>query len=392
MKKSLIIFTILIIIFFIYHKNVDGTNIIEKDTLVVEQEVFTSQNEMDRVEEVDKRKSKWLSVEIKGEREVFKETEVQLTANLKNTDVSQRYNYLWYEKNQLIYIGKTLEKSFEQGDHNITLVVKSSNGKDTNESMVLSAYSYYRIKKSYYDPYYGNLLFVERSVVNYKGNYLLYDDGRYMKEFFNYDENGNLIEKIVHYYNDVEEIIQRQEDINGDDTEENSCASSEKTINNSMDKVEEGGESERIVEYNENGQVEYEKYRYKDTVVKNKNIYEGKRLIKSINSSQSSHASRSVIMDYDEQGNTIEREIKDESNGKVCHYTTASTFTEEGMIKSDINTVLEGECRHVDEIKRAYIYDDEFNLVNIKVVVDGDNEAKFNTLSIQREYINEIER
>lgn len=441
MKKLLLLPIVLILmVFSLYHEDVGGRNNIEQDQknrhqeIQIEEEIleiFTSQNEIKEVEASIGSTEKKFSVKIKGDRKVLKDNSVILTADVENAQRLERCNYFWYEDAKLIDMGETLQKRFAKGDHNITLKVKDVNGVEKNSTILLSAYDYYSIKRFNYDPYYGNLLYVETIITNHKGYNVVYDNGNFSKEVSKYDENDKLIEKIVDYYkypdessktsysyNDDGQILVRQTfnhmgesvyyalhiyDDKGTLTDIQYGTNEDDVKARNVDETEiiyystaDLNETQAVQRLNENGQVVYEEQDYGDFKVINKNIYDDNyRLVKEIRRSESTISSRETVREYDEKGNPINSEYKRYYNLNdaevYCHYATASTFTDSGMSKTEVSTVLGGNCPYVDEVKREFTYDDELNVANVKAIFDGDKEASFNTLVIKRTYTNEIE-
>ena len=439
MRKLLIVPMVLtVIIFSLYHENVDGMDSNTEGQLakeyLIEEEIlkiyYNSKDEINTSVEVNETIEKEFSVEIKGDTNTTKETLVTLSAVVKNAQKLEACNYFWYENKVLIDLGVTVEKAFDKGEHNITLVVRNSNGKESSANILLNVYDYFSIKRFNYDAHYGTLLYVAREVLNHRGQYILYDDGTYVRELATYDENARLIEKIVEYhqnptqnsntlysYDDMGNNLTSQtfdnegESVNymlniydangtfvdtkyGRSPEDIDLTPTEQTVY-VYDEVmyEENLDNKDVLETNDHGQVIYEEHNYGDYKTINKMSYdENNKLIKTERSSSSPYDTRSSIIEYDGKGNAINTEKKYNFNeGEACHFSTKATFTELGMTKSSESTLLEGECPYVDEVKRMFKYDSNGVVVNIKAGMEDGDDVGFNTLEIVKEYTNELD-
>ena len=445
MKKLLLVPMVLtLIIFSLYPEEIDGMDTSTKGKVTqeiqLEEEILkvynNSKNEINISVEENETTEEEFSVEIKGDLNTTKETVITLSAVVKNAEKLEACNYFWYEGKELIDLGATLEKAFDKGDHNITLVVKDANGTETNSSVLLRAYNYHSIRKLNYDPHYGHLLYVERTITNHKGKYVLYDDGTYSKERMTYDDNDKLMERIREYYLYPEE--NRRTEFTYDNKgnrlasqtfntegisinymlnvyDENSTlinvkyATSPDDIDDSevvygniiyeeapyaSTIYEEVKIPEDIVELNDNGQAIYEERYYGDTKIVNKMTYDEKnKLIKSERSYISKYENGSTTMEYDAKGNPLSVEKKRAMKGHAsCHYSSQNTFTDEGQIKSNVSVLLGGECHYIDEVKRVYSYDEEGNVESIKSSTDDGAESEaYTTLKVIKEYANEID-
>ena len=445
MKRLLIIPVVLsLIVFSLYPEDVDGMDTQKKGKVTQEIQLEeaildiynNSKNEINISVEENETTEEEFSVEIKGDLNTTKETVITLSAVVKNAEKLEACNYFWYEGKELIDLGATLEKAFDKGEHNITLVVKDVNGTETNTSVMVRAYNYHSIKKLNYDPHYGHLLYVERVITNHKGQYVLYDNGTYSREIMTYDDNDQLIESMLEYYFDSEEnrrteftydnkgnrLASQTFNMEGDSLnymlnvyDENSTVINVK-YGRSPDDIddtevvygsiiyeevpydstvyEEVKIPEDIVELNDNGQTVYEKYHYGDAKLVNKITYdEENKLIKSERSFNSSYEQSSTTTEYDVKGNPLSVEKKYAMEGHTsCHYSSNNTFTDLGQIKSKVSVLLGGECHYLDEVKRIYTYDEKGNVENIKSLTDGVAESEaYTTLEIIKEYTNELD-
>ncbi len=445
MKKLLIIPMVLsLIIFSLYHENIDDMDTstkgkVAQETLIEEGilEVYNnSKNELNTGVEENETVEEVFSVKIIGDLNTTKETVIKLKAEVKNAKNLERCNYFWYDGTTLIDMGITLDKAFDKGEHNIMLIVRDIDGNETNDSVLLGAYNYLSITKLNYDAYYGHLLYKERSITNHKGQHILYDNGTYSKELMTYDNDDHLVERVKEYYRYPEEnrktvftyddkgnrlVAQtfnslgvsinymlnvydsnsslvdikfgtNEDDINKDEALYVETAYEE--ISYELPIYYEAKVPDDIVRTNENGQIIYEERYYGDSKVVNKMTYnEQNKLVKTLRSSNSSYDSSSTIMEYDGKGNAINTEKKYEVKGhSSCHYSSASTYTDAGQVKSKISTLLGGECPYIDEIKRVYSYDAEGNVMKVKSSTEsGDSLDAHTTLEVTKEYINELD-
>lgn len=449
MKRLLIVPIVLALtVFSFYHEEIDGRdtnaegNVREEIQIEKRFNIYNnSKNEINNSIEADETVDENLSeeefsVEITGELNTTKENNITLNAVVKNVQNEEACNYWWYEDKELIEIGATLEKAFEQGKHNITLVVRDGNGTETNSSVVVNAYNYESITTLHYDPYYGGLLYTERTVLNHKGQYVLYDNGLYSKELLTYDENnGMLLERAVEYYDNPEEnrkteftyndkgnrlvlqvfnsegisinymlyvydenssLIDLKVGTSADDIENNEVEESDyDEVMYEESPYVEVKIPEDVVTLNDNGQVVYEELYYgvNDKVVTTMTYDEDNKLIHSERETNSPYDEGTTIIDYDKKGNEINKESSYKMEGEaLCHYGTKSTFTESNQIESQVSTLLGGECPYVDGIKRIYSYDEEGEVIGVKATTEGEELSEaHSTLEVVKEYINELD-
>ncbi|CAA6818461.1 MAG: Unknown protein [uncultured Sulfurovum sp.] len=445
-QKLLIIPMLLtLIIFYLYHTDIDGmpapqTVTAPSEILIGEGilEVYNnSMDEMNKTGEVNEtEEAKRFSISIKGDLNITRDTVLKLVAEVNNTTEISRCNYWWYEGKELIDMGATLEKAFSKGEHDITVVVRDANGTETNSSVTVNAYDYYSIKRLNYDPHYGNLLSVEKQTMNHQGMYVLYDDGTYLKEYSFYDENSNLTERTVEYYlypsenrkisytydDNANRLTSQTFDAQGESIyysahtyDDNGTVVTTKRGTNENDLVdedysmyegavyyedpyvvtpsEEDQVAKDIIELNDNGQVIYEELYYGDAKAVNKMSYdEDNKITRSERHSISSYDSRLQIMDYNKDGQVIKKEIKYAlEDREACHYMTESTYTSIGQIESEVSTFLGGVCPFIDDVKRVFKYDAEGVVINVKANIDGEEGTGFTTLKVVKEYTNELD-
>ncbi|CAA6818750.1 MAG: Unknown protein [uncultured Sulfurovum sp.] len=438
MKKILIVPIVLVLIIFsLYHEDVDGMPTTKEGHTKVTQEIEIIEEIIEEVQiEKEKKHDKEVfSVEIKGELNTTKETPLRLRAEVHNAHDSDKCNYWWYKNKKLVSIGNVLEETFTKGEHQVHLVVRDANGIEANSTVVVGAYDYYSVQRFNYDPHYGNLLYVEKQILNHKGQYVLYDDGLHTKEYLEYNEASNLIEqtlefhhqpnkntKTVYSYDNIGNRLTSQSfNSEGESVyyrvntyDENRTVISSKVGKNEENLVDEYATGNQIVYYadpyatieqeqnipndiirtNDKGQIIYEeRYYYGGYKNINEMSYdEHDKLIKSVRKATSEYDSRLDITDYDKDGNAIKVEVRSEvMNQGLCHYISQRTYTSMGQTESEVSRLVDGECPYVDEVKRNYVYDDKGNIINIKVLSDEDSNVGFNTLKVVKAYTNEIE-
>ncbi|CAA6810769.1 MAG: Unknown protein [uncultured Sulfurovum sp.] len=448
MKKILIVSILLaLIIFSLYHKDVDTLSISKKGYFEeiceakIEQKslkIFnTSKDELISDNEQNETEEKVFSVKIMGDLNITRDTLVKLSAEVKNATALDKCNYWWYEDTKLISIGAVLEETFSKGQHKITLVIRDANGVEKSDTVVLEAFDYFSIKRSNYDAYYGSLLYVERQIMNHKGQYMLYDDGIYLKEYSSYDEAGNLVEKTVEYYtrpNENSKTLYTYDNQGNRLTEETFNADGEmvyfvintyddtgilirtqrggdeeslveenytdvKDSNNSYAKTEEivlkDSRPKDIIRINDNGQVVYEERHYPGghKSVNEMSYNSDGQLTRTVKNITSPYDLRLDISDYDKNGNIIKKEIKYQLKDELipCHYINESTYINIGQIKSSANTILEGECPYIDEIKQTFTYNMEGDVLKVNANSDGSFGKGLKTLEVLRTYTNELD-
>ena len=442
MKKILIVPILLaLVIFGLYHEDVVGkhseadTHSLPNKELPLNEvplykeivEVYnTDYDEMNETEE-----KKEFSVEIQGDLNTTKETTIVLTAVVKNAENVQACNYFWSENNKTIDIGQNLEMSFTKGEHVITVRALDANGEDTYATVIVRAYDYYMVVREHYNAYYGNLEYTEKEIKNHRGQYLLMDDGTYLRDAYVYDDQYRMIENTYKYYmyptenktvryeydnqdNRVREatfdgngemiyLIVNSYDEDGNLTliqsgkDEDSLSSEQYNEQYiyaspySEDSTSESTTSNVRKEYNENGKVTYEEVNYSDMQFIYEYAYaENDRIIKESSSMQSDGRFNSRTSYYNEksQVSSYERKYGDE-NGVICHFKIAYTYNSEGNTATKVDQLLEGDCPYISEVKRSYNYDKNGLVKSIDSSLDG--EKGYSTLKVIKTYTNELE-
>jgi hypothetical protein len=221
-----------------------------------------------------------------------------------------------------------------------------------------------------------------------------YDDkeNRLVSQTFN--SEGVSIDYMLNIYDDNSSLIDMKFGVNADDIENNEVPVYEEVIYDSSTYIE-VKIPEDIIKLNDNGQVIYQEIYYgeNDKVITNMTYNAENKLIKSERTSNSSYDAGITIIEYDKNGNEINKEYKYGMDGQpLCHYRSKNTFTDSSQIKSQVSTLLGGECPYIDEVKRVYSYDEEGTVINIKSTTDGEEISEgHTTLEVIKEYVNELD-
>ena len=389
----------------------------------------TNFDEMNKTTEEEEEKV--FSVEISGELNTTKETEILLKAVVKHAKNLQACNYFWYENNVTIGIGESLEMAFDKGEHIITVRALESNGDATYTTVTIRAYDYYMVIREHYNAYYGNLEYSEKEIQNHKGRYLLMDDGTFVKDSYLYDDEYRMIENKYEYYNYPTEnkTVRYEYDEQGNRTKETTLNSEGEVIYVVVSIYEDGNLTSSISgvdedslssenykerynyyypvyteesgngvennedkkEYNDNGKVTYEEVNYGHMKLIHEYSYdENDKLVKEISSMQSERRFNARTSYYDDKSHvtSFERKYGDE-NGVRCHYKTLYTYNSEGNTKSRVDQLLEGDCPYMSEVKKNYNYDKNGNIKSIDATLDG--EQGYTTLKVIKSYTNELD-
>ena len=381
------------------------------------------------------------SVTIGSDRNTTRDTNESFIARVYNANNIESCNYLWSiideRDNKKNAFGKEVELSFPKGESSVTVRVICGE-QEANATVKVIAWEYFEKKVYHYNAYYGELEYVEREIFDYRGRYLIEDDGTFSKVSFLYDDEGRLVERTTLYYHypseseitkftynsEGKKVSEKRFDLNrnirfvslfeynkdgelvliksGSDMEHLYevqqyiyDASTEKQLplydSSNVVSTEDIG-SRRIV--NDDGMVTYEEYNYgyfktvdKYSYYDNGNIKVGRHEIAS------DEEIKVDIISYGKSGKIVskERSIKSKKNSYECSYKTDYTYNKQGDVDSSVNTILDGECPYIDEVKRKFAYDESGNITNIYSVFDDDVKNGYTTMRVEQFYTNELE-
>jgi len=388
----------------------------------------TNYNEMN-ISETNVTESKAFSVEIVGELNTTKETVITLSAKVSNAKNIDACNYFWYEENELLSVGAVLQEGFTKGEHELNLrVLDGSTGEEINATVYVNAFNYYETRIQYLNAYYGELEYEDREILNHKGNYLLRDDGYFMKHTYVYDEESRVIEEGSYYYeypsenkkmvyvydsmgNRVSEstygengellyLVVFEYDKEGNILKTLSGKDENSLVERSYEDYSYYGnetysspyvEKEGRKELNDNGDVTYEEVHHGDMKIVYEYEYDEKfNMLKDSSTMTSPRRFSESNSYYNKEGYVEHYDRKyGDSSGVLCAYNTNYTYDKNGRRKSTENQLLEGECFYLDEIKRIYSYDKDGAVKNIESSIDG--EKGYSTMKVIKTYINSYE-
>ncbi len=437
MKKILFVPIILgLLLLTLSHEDVEG-NEPSRDTKVIIQQETPIKKELSQVynsnyDEINKSNENNFSVTIGRDRNISRDSNESFVAQINNANNIESCNYFWKKDGEEVNFGKTVELTFSKGEHTVFVNVVCGN-QEANATITVNAWDYYMITREHFDAYYGDVQYIEREIENHLHQYLLIDDGIYMKERFFYNESHKVERVETSYYNHPE-----QDTITYFTYTPEGLKSSEKTYNaknelSSLEKYSYNQEgilisllsgtneedlTEQIVDYseyetndnntevlyipeeiksrrelNDEGLVIYEEYSSSSTKTVDEYRYdEENRIVEEKSSYISKDRTRIFKTIYNKDENIISRESKLSFENFVgCEYRTEYTYNENGVIKSKVDILLGGECPYINEVKRVYTYDKEGNVKSIHADLDNGEEMGYATLKISKVYTNEIE-
>jgi hypothetical protein len=431
MKKVLVIMAIFILAIFIFYQmneyeesklihSVTGTKVTykvlsqESEQLVVQKEIV-----------IEERR---LIVDIGSDRNITRDSDVTLSATLKNIENPDACSYVWREDGEIIGVGSSIERSFSKGEHIVNLQVIDSERREANDTIKVTAWDYYKVKKDHYSASTGEYSYTEWDIFDHNGNYLLMDDGLFSKYSIIYNDEGKQIETKLEYYEypqnntkklytyDADGNVETIEILNADDVtigfhtysydedgKQISSKSGTSEDNLTEDEVYvysdlylDANSTNSVTNYNENGMLVYSEEDYYYFKEINKYSYDEKgNLIKEIHTLTLGDGNESRINTYDENGNTISSEmLYTDANKTLCHYSTKLTYTKENYVSTRANKVLEGDCsQQILAEYMSYTYDDFGNVIEIKskLSMDEDSSSEYTTLKTKMYYSNELE-
>jgi hypothetical protein len=209
MKKVLVIVAIFILAIFVFYQ----INEYEESSLVhsvtetkVRYKVLSQKSEQLTAQKEIVIEEKRFLVDIGSDRNITRDFDITLSATVKNVENSDACNYFWREDGEIIGMGSSIERSFSKGEHIVNLQVVDSEGREANDTIKVTAWDYYKIKKDHYSISTGEYTHTEWDIFDHNGHYLLLDDGSFSKYTVIYNDEGRQIETKSEYY----EYIQMQ--------------------------------------------------------------------------------------------------------------------------------------------------------------------------------------
>ncbi len=441
MKKLIIIPVLLgLTLFSVYHYRIEGKKIYEQPNIMekMEQNILMEQGEIYTAKkEHNKTEIKIFTVELPAEINITRDNETSINTKVKNANHAEACNFFWYEDEEFIGMGSTLEKSFSKGEHIITVIAKDGEGHESNATTTITAWNYRKIETLHFDSNYGDLKYKELEIYDHKDHYLVMDDGQYEKYTNVYDENDNQIEHKVIYYNDPiynEKWLYTYDDNHNQLTvksinlhtgkvqyynaktydEEGNITSSKSGTNEDNlydDYIEYGNsyENEEYYEYNashntdenykvilnEAGAVTYEERNYEYAKFIEEYSYDD-------NNTMTQHISTMItdeikyditIYNYNDQQNVSSSEqIYKIGEEVTCHYKTTTTYNEDGMQDTEKQETIDGVCSEDadDNSFKKYSYDKNGRITNISSSLEKESDDNMTTLKVIKTYTNEL--
>ncbi len=441
MKKLIIIPVLLVVtLFSVYHYKIEGKKIYEQPNIMekMEQNILMEQGEIYTAKkEHNKTEIKIFTVEIPAEINITRDNETSINTKVKNANHEEACNFFWYEDEEFIGMGSTLEKSFSKGEHIITVIAKDGEGHESNATTILIAWDYRKIETLHFDSNYGDLEYKELEIYDHKGRYLILDDGIFVNSINVYDEDDNRIEHKVIYYDYPDESRQwlytfdenhnqlttkninllsgKTQYYNVRTFNEEGNVTSSKSGNNEDDLhddyIEYGNpyENEEYYDYNstntnedskvilnEAGAVTYEERNYEYAKFIEEYSYDD-------NNTMTQHISTMItdeikyditIYNYNDQKNVSSSEqIYKIGEEVTCHYKTTTTYNEDGMQDTEKQETIDGVCSEDadDNSFKKYSYDKNGRITNISSSLEKESDDNMTTLKVIKSYTNELE-
>ncbi len=446
MKKLLLVSILLGLILLIFSLNNTSGERASRDENITPMiktaiiDIYTHDNDelsSKRVEIVENNESNF-SVSIGSDRNTTRDTNESFIVEVNNADNIESCNYFWKITNDIedeeSLFGREIEFAFPKGESSVMVNVICGE-QEANATIKVTAWEYYERKTYHYNAYYGELEYTEREIFDYRGNYLIVDNGTFSKANFVYDDKGRLIErKRVYYqypaensvtkftynskgervvverlsldgkllyislftYNEEGDIISIQSGVDREHLEEEySFTETGKggIIYEVAEEYTQNNLNDQRVE-NEDGKVTYESYDdgYMKTTYEYSYHENGQVKKESYEAISEDEVTRAVRY-YNDKGELLSRERSDKllSNGRECSFRTDYTYNSRGYKASSVDVLLGGECAYLDEIEKRFTYDSEGNVVNVYSVLDGDVKHGHITTKVVKFYTNELE-
>ncbi len=435
MKKILFVPLILgLLLLALSHEDVEGNEPIKDKKIISQQEnplkIEVSQVYNSNHDEIKKNNESNFSVSIGVDRNISRDNNETFVAQVNHANNIESCNYFWKQDGKKVNFGKTVELEFSKGEHTV-LVNVICGDQEANASVTINAWDYYMVTREHFDAYYGEVIYVEREIQNHLHQYLLMDDGTYMKERFFYNEMHQTERVETSYYNHPEQdtITYFTYTLDGLKSSEKIYNAENKLISidkytydndgiltsllsgtneeDLVEQIEEYSEDETTykdseviyaeensksrIEVNDEGLVTYEEYNSGSTKMIDELRYdEESKIVEEKSSYISKNRTRIFKTTYNKEGNIINRESKLSFENFIgCEYRTEYTYNKNGDIKTKVDILLGGECPYINEVKRVYSYDKSGNVKSIHADLDNGEEMGYATLKISKVYTND---
>ena len=430
MKKLIIILPLFLMTFFsFYYQETENEKVSVPDSIEKLKQKEDSPIKR-KNKEHNQTEAKLFSVEIPAEINTTRDNTTNITAQIKNTNNVEACNLFWYENKKLIGMGTTLEHSYSKGTHTITVLAKDSEGHESNATATVIAWDYIKIKTSIFNDDSGDLDHEEIEIYDHKGHCILMDDQIYQKSIDIYDDNDNLIEAKVIYYESPKNNMQvfytydknhnqltaksislftgetlyyylRTYDKDGNLTSSKSGKNEDNLKNDFSDEdYSEDNKSNDIDEKNktirnEAGFITYQENSYKNTKMTDEYSYDSNNSITQIISTMitdNKHNSNTYI--YDKHNNLTSLEQIQKTDEEVtCHFKVTYTYYENGYQATEKKEILDGECpgAKADTSFKKFDYDKDGRIVNISSSLNKKADDNISILNVIKTYTNELD-
>ena len=382
-----------------------------------------------------------LLLRVKEDRNITKGTPLTLMVTILNPQEEEGYNYFWREGDQLLGMGASLEHCFSKGKHLIRLEVKSTQGREANATISVTAWDYTKVDHHYYSDQTGAFLYTTQKLFDPHGN-ILVEKLRDSITRYVYDEEGNKIEEQYEDYEDASnnytqyfeyddqgnnistESLNAQNVMTGYETlaydeegylisikvgkdeysldeilmVEESDEVVEEEVQEEDHQAEENTEEEKI-EYDENGNIILYVSNDSDSKFMVEVSYnENNQTVskKYSSSGEGYNNSRTFLYRYDEEGEMQEKEeIYRENDHVTCHFSHTSSHDLNGNLIRSENHVVSGDCSdYIENIVEEYQYDVDGNVIAMQSKaydVNGSNRVDelHTTMRVERYYTND---
>jgi hypothetical protein len=444
MNKLLIIPALLALtLFSVYHYKIEGKKLYEQPTTIekMEQTILTKHAEMytskKERQEDNSTEEKVFRVEIPTEVNTNRDHETKLIVNVENANNRDACNFFWYEDEELIGMGETLNHSYSKGEHTITVIAKDGEGHEANATTKVTAWEYKKIETLHFNANYGDLTYREVEIYDHKGRYILIDDGSFAKRINLYDEYDNRIEHKVIYYdypNESRYWLYTFDEAHHQLSSKSVNVKTGETLYYNVRTYDEEGNitSSRSGENEDNLYDDYREYDdpYGDSYYEYNSTYKAHEEDKSIlneaglvtyeernydymkvieeysydsNNTMTQHISTMIteevnyditVYNYnDNQEVSSSEQIYKTGEEITCHYKNSSTYNEDGSQNTEKQEILDGICpEYVDDNSfKKYSYDEDGRVKNVTSSLEKESDDSQTTLKVIKSYTNELE-
>ena len=197
MRKMIVIIVILLSLFTLWYSSDKEEIAVEKEKKV-EVSILLEKDSNEVIETPSIEAIGKVVVNLGEDRNVTKETNLTLEANLTNYD--EEYQYIWKEKDNIIGTGKVLTKPYSKGSHLIKLEVFLDDKFIGKDEVLVTAWDYIKEEVFFkFEQEKGEMRLISTKIFNHL-NQLLFSTWNDSQTLYKYSDFNKIVEKDFEHY------------------------------------------------------------------------------------------------------------------------------------------------------------------------------------------------